>query len=53
LYAPESEGTVLWNDPDLAIAWPIADAILSDRDRRGQPLRAYLGAPAFTAVKTV
>lgn len=47
LYAPDAEGTLLWNDPDLAIDWPIADAILSDRDRQGQPLRAYLGAPAF------
>lgn len=28
-----SEGSIRWNDPDLAIAWPLPDeAILSDRD---------------------
>lgn len=33
-YAPEAEGGLLWNDPDLAIAWPIKDAILKDADRK-------------------
>ncbi len=34
-YAPQAEGGVVWNDPALAIDWPIgADAaILSDKDR--------------------
>ena len=32
-YAPETEGTILWNDPDIGIDWP-ADThpILSDKD---------------------
>jgi dTDP-4-dehydrorhamnose 3,5-epimerase len=33
LYAPESELGVAWNDPDLKIAWPGGDPILSNRDR--------------------
>lgn len=34
LYAPETEGGVLWNDPDLAIAWPLdGEPMLSDKDR--------------------
>ena len=34
LYAPQTEGGVLWNDPDLGIDWPITgEAVLSDRDR--------------------
>ncbi len=35
-FAPESERTIAWNDPDLGIAWPLLGApILSDKDRRG------------------
>jgi len=38
-YAPEHERTLLWNDPDIGIDWPGDDEpILSDKDRRGQPL---------------
>ncbi|MBQ7771795.1 MAG: dTDP-4-dehydrorhamnose 3,5-epimerase [Bacteroidales bacterium] len=35
-YAPQSEGAVAWNDPDLNIDWKVpADKILlSDKDRR-------------------
>jgi dTDP-4-dehydrorhamnose 3,5-epimerase len=34
LYAPGSEVGVIWNDPDLGIAWPVdhASAILSGKD---------------------
>lgn len=39
LYHPETELTVLWNDPDLGIAWPSAEPKLSDKDRTGQRLR--------------
>ena len=38
-YAPEHERTLLWNDPALAIRWPLAGSpILTDKDRRGTPL---------------
>jgi len=39
-YAPEWERTLLWNDPDLAISWPILQdeqPILSAKDRIGTP----------------
>lgn len=34
-YAPQSEGAVRWDDPDLAIDWkmPAEDILLSDKDR--------------------
>ena len=40
-YAPEAEQGLLWNDPDLGIAWPVgkAAATLSERDRGFPPLR--------------
>jgi dTDP-4-dehydrorhamnose 3,5-epimerase len=36
LYAPECDRGLAWNDPALAIAWPVseADAVLSDKDRQ-------------------
>ncbi len=40
-YAPEHERTILWNDPELAIRWPLeGDPIVSDKDRRAAPLRS-------------
>jgi dTDP-4-dehydrorhamnose 3,5-epimerase len=32
-YAPEHERGIRWNDPRFGIAWPIAPAVLSDKDR--------------------
>jgi dTDP-4-dehydrorhamnose 3,5-epimerase len=39
-YSPAGERTILWNDPHLAIPWPIDPklAILSDKDRKGLSL---------------
>ncbi len=40
-YAPDSEGALAWNDPDLGIDWriPPEKAILSDKDRRHPRLK--------------
>jgi dTDP-4-dehydrorhamnose 3,5-epimerase len=39
LYRPDAELCVAWNDPDLAIPWPIAEPILSPRDAAAPRLR--------------
>lgn len=44
-YAPQYEGTVAWNDPDLGIDWriPIDKAVLSEKDQKTPILNnAYL-----------
>jgi dTDP-4-dehydrorhamnose 3,5-epimerase len=40
-YSPASERTIVWNDPDLAIAWPVGEkeAIVSAKDQKGAPFR--------------
>ena len=38
LYDPADEFGIAWNDPALAIEWPIADPLLSDRDKRNPTL---------------
>lgn len=32
-YSPQHENGVRWNDPDLAIDWPVKNPVLSDRDQ--------------------
>jgi len=46
-YAPAAEGSVIWNDPDLCIAWPYSVPILSGKDQKAKTLQEYLRAPAF------
>jgi dTDP-4-dehydrorhamnose 3,5-epimerase len=40
-YSPAGERTIAWNDPDIAIAWPVSaeEAIVSDKDQKGAFLR--------------
>lgn len=46
---PAAEASIAWNDPDLRIAWPVRDPVLSERDRTGgASIRDYLRSPAFT-----
>jgi dTDP-4-dehydrorhamnose 3,5-epimerase len=40
-YSPADERTILWNDPDLAVPWPVhaGEFIISDKDNQGASLR--------------
>lgn len=54
-FMPEDDRGVLWSDPELAVAWPIADPVISEKDRRhptlaGIPedqLPRYAAGPLF------
>jgi len=40
-YAPEWDRTLLWNDPEIGIEWPLIEAVpllLSKKDAQGAPL---------------
>lgn len=41
-YDPSLDVAVAWDDPELAIPWPLADPIVSERDR---------GAPGLAAIR--
>jgi dTDP-4-dehydrorhamnose 3,5-epimerase len=40
-YAPELDGGILWNDPDLGLVWPVKQdyAVVSDKDKQLPRLR--------------
>ena len=46
VYVPEEERTLRWDDPDVAVAWPLGTQppLLSAKDAKGLPFRA---APTF------
>ena len=47
LYSPAHERGIAWDDPTIGIAWPIAEPLLSDRDRRADTLAGYLAGTPF------
>ena len=42
-YHPEAEGGIAWNDPDIAIQWPIPlhEILLSERDKHHPHLKDF------------
>lgn len=41
-WAPDSGITLAWNDPEMGIPWPVAEPILSEKDKRGMTLAALM-----------
>jgi dTDP-4-dehydrorhamnose 3,5-epimerase len=41
VYNKDSEGGILWNDPDLGIDWGVSNPILSEKDKMNPKLRDF------------
>ncbi len=46
-YSPEAERAVRWDDPTLAIAWPVANPLLSKKDAAAPLLADAPLLPAY------
>jgi len=47
-YAPQAEGAIQWNDPDLAIDWGTStQPLVSARDAQASTFASYLKRPVF------
>lgn len=44
-YAPEADGGIRWNDPEIGVDWGISDPILSEKDTKNPFLKDI--APVF------
>jgi dTDP-4-dehydrorhamnose 3,5-epimerase len=42
-YDAETERGIAFDDPELAVEWPVDEPLVSERDRRNPPLRAIAG----------
>jgi len=49
-YDAESDRSILWNDPDIAIAWPIGKPLLSAKDAGARRLKDAKVLPRFTGM---
>ncbi|MGA9526220.1 MAG: dTDP-4-dehydrorhamnose 3,5-epimerase [Myxococcaceae bacterium] len=46
-YAPKADWGIAWDDPDLAIPWPVEAPLLSDKDRRHPRLAGATTLPKY------
>ena len=47
-YSPKDETAIRWDDPDIGIAWPLKDPLLSERDAKALRLSATPPERLFT-----
>jgi len=48
-YAPQAEGCIRWDDPDIGIAWPVARPTVSERDAAAGSLRKVVVSVASSS----
>lgn len=46
-YTPSAESAIAWDDPEIGIAWPVTEPILSARDQAAMSFATYRANPAF------
>jgi dTDP-4-dehydrorhamnose 3,5-epimerase len=47
VYLPEDELTVRWDDPEIGVAWPVSEPILSAKDREAPRLSEIAELPVY------
>lgn len=47
-YSPQCDAGIIYNDPDLAIPWPVHDPVLSAKDRKLPLLRDFASPFTFS-----
>jgi dTDP-4-dehydrorhamnose 3,5-epimerase len=53
LYDASDELRLLWNDPTIGVEWPTTEPVLSDKDKAGLPLSAWMDRlPVYEAGAT-
>jgi len=43
----QSEGSILYNDPEIGIQWPLSDVKVSEKDQAGMTLKEWSESPNF------
>jgi len=51
VYNTKTESGIRWNDPALAIPWPVTKPILSAKDEKAQTLAEWLARPESSSFK--
>ena len=47
-YDPLTEAGIAWDDPDVAVEWPVDDPLLSERDKTAPKLAEIAETLPFT-----
>jgi dTDP-4-dehydrorhamnose 3,5-epimerase len=45
IYNGKAESAIRWNDPAIGINWPLADVVVSEKDRNARSLADWLASP--------
>jgi dTDP-4-dehydrorhamnose 3,5-epimerase len=53
IYNSKAESAILWNDPQIGIAWPLRDVMISEKDKNARTLAQWLASPESHKVSYV